>query len=162
MYESECSTGPAGSPYKAIDLAIRSTQEWASTTVLWNLALDTHGGPKMGHGCDGCNALVTIDQATGKYTFTDNYYQLGHVSKFVAPGAYHIASNSTDQEQLLQAAFKNPDGSIVLAVHNTSSSSASFNVRRSDGQSFLYTLPAGGIASFMWDDTMPTVSSGHQ
>src|SRR6266567_2463236 len=152
MYETECSTGPAGSIYPAVDLAIRSTQESASTTVLWNLALDTQGGPKMGRGCDGCNSLVTIDQATGNYVFTDNYYQLGHVSKFVTPGAYHIASISTDESKLLQVAFKNPDGSIALVVHNTSSSSVSFKVRRGDGQSFLYMLPAGGIASFVWNE----------
>jgi glucosylceramidase len=118
--------------------------------VLWNLALDTHGGPKMGHGCDGCNALVTIDQATGGYTFTDNYYELGHVSKFVVPGAYHIASTPTDKSHLLQVAFKNPDGSIVLVVHNTSSSSVSLQVRSGGRQSFRYTLPASGIATFVW------------
>ena len=154
QFETECSTGPSGSIYPAVDLAIRSTQAWASSVVLWNLVLDTHGGPKMGHGCDGCNGLVTVDQATGNYTFTANYYQLGHISKFVVPGAYHITSSSNTLP-LLQVAFKNPDGSIALVVHNTSSSHISFQVRRSDGQSFRYTLAAGSIASFVWHDSMP-------
>jgi glucosylceramidase len=150
MYETECSTGVAGSRNQAIDLAIRSTQNWARAAVLWNLVLDTHGGPKMGHGCDTCIGMVTIDQATGNYTFTDNYYQLGQVSKFVLPGAYHIASTATNAPSLQQVAFKNPDGSKALVVHNTSLSSTQFKVRWHGKLSFLYTLPAGGIATFTW------------
>jgi glucosylceramidase len=159
-YETECSTGPTGiATLSAIDVALQSVQNWASTVTLWNIALNAQGGPKMGHGCDGCSGLVTIDQATGNYAFTNNYYQIGQISKFVARGAYHIASISTDPSHLLQVAFKNPDGSIVLVVHNTSSSRVSFQVRRSDHQSFLSTLSAGGIASFVWHDTMPAVAS---
>ncbi|MBA3823645.1 MAG: hypothetical protein H0X24_07050 [Ktedonobacterales bacterium] len=73
QYETECSTGPTGIAGNAIDVAMHSTQNEASTVELWNLALAPNGGPKMGTGCEGCTGLVTIDQATGNYTFTTNY-----------------------------------------------------------------------------------------
>ena len=155
-YETECSTAPTGiAPYSAIDVALTATQNWAKAAELWNIALDTSndghggGGPKMGSGCGGCTGLVTIDQATGDASFTQNYYQLGQVSKFVVPGAYHIAS-STQDSSLNNAAFENPDGSKVLVVHNTSSSSDTFQVNWNNARSFAYTLPAGAIVTFKW------------
>jgi glucosylceramidase len=166
-YETECSTGPTGiAPFSAIDVALTSVQNWAKGVELWNIALDTSndghggGGPKMGSGCGGCTGLVTIDQATGNATFTQNYYQLGQVSKFVVPGAYHIASSSGDAS-LNNAAFKNPDGSKVLVVHNTSSAADTFNVSWNSTQYFTYTLPAGGIATFQWSGSPVALSSGY-
>jgi len=167
-YETECSTGPTGiAPYSAIDVALTSTQNWAKGAELWNIAVDASndgnggGGPKMGTGCTGCTGLVTIDQATGKAVFTQNYYQLGQVSKFVVPGAYHIAS-STGDGNLNTAAFKNPDGSKVVVVHNTSSTTSdTFNVNWNGTQSFAYTLPAGGIATFTWSGNPIATSTGY-
>ncbi len=158
QYETECSTGPTGiAPYSAIDVTLDSVQNWAKTVELWNIALDPNGGPKMGNGCVGCTGLVTIDPSTGAATPTANYYGLGQVSKFVAPGAYHIASSSADG-YLNNAAFKNADGSKVLVVHNTSSSSDTFNVNWNSTQSFTYTLPADGIATFKWSGNPATVT----
>ena len=161
QYETECSTGPTGiAPYSAIDVALNSVQNWAKTVELWNIALDPNGGPKMGNGCGGCTGLVTIDPSTGASTPTANYYGLGQVSKFVPPGAYHIASSSGDSG-LNNAAFKDPDGSKVLVVHNTSSSSDTFSVNWNSTQSFTYTLPAGGIVTFKWSGSPASLSSGY-
>ena len=161
-YETECSTGPTGiASLSAIDVALGSVQNWARTVELWNIALDPNGGPKMGQGCGGCTGLVTIDPSTGAFTpVAQNYYGLGQVSKFVPPGAYHIASGSGDSG-LNNAAFKDPDGSKVLVVHNTSSSSDTFNVNWNSTQSFTYTLPAGGIVTFKWSGSPASLSSGY-
>ncbi len=166
-YETECSTGPTGiAPYSAIDVALTSTQNWAKGAELWNIALDSSndgkggGGPKMGTGCGGCTGLVTIDQATGNATYTTNYYQLGQVSKFVVPGAYHIAS-STPDGTLNTAAFKNPDGSKVVVVHNTASSSTPFAVSWDATQSFTTTLAAGAIATFKWSGNPVALRTGY-
>jgi glucosylceramidase len=146
--ETECSTGQNGiAPMSAIDLAISSVQNWASTVELWNIALDTKGGPKIGMGCVGCTGLVTIDQKSGHYTFTSNYYQIGHMSKFVLPGAYHISSTSSGD--VTTASFENPGGGKVLVVHNTGSSYHVLKVRW-NGQSFTYTLPSDAVATFTW------------
>ncbi len=159
QYETECSTGPTGIAGNAIDVAMRSTQNYARTVELWNLALDTNGGPKMGTGCEGCTGLVTIDQATGNFSYTPNYYQLGQFSKFVPPGAYHIGSNSYGD--LEDVAFKNPDGAKVVVVHNNASSPTTFKVRWDGAQSFTYTVPAGGIVTFKWSGSATTTTNGY-
>jgi len=155
-YVTECSTGQSGiAPLSAIELLIRSTQNWAKSVVLWNIALDTSGGPKVGIGCEGCTGLVTIDQATGQYSYTENYYHLAHLSKFVVPGAYRIASTVTRasfpyDSPLEEVAFQNPDGSKVVVVYNPSSWSDTFKIRWNAAHSFFYTLPSKGIVTFKW------------
>ncbi len=75
------------------------------------------------------------------------YYVLGHISKFVLPGAYRIDSNAFGSESIEDVAFRNPDGSKVLIVLNSVSSSKTFTVYWSS-KSFIYTLPAGVVANF--------------
>ncbi|HEY2440953.1 MAG TPA: glycoside hydrolase family 30 beta sandwich domain-containing protein [Solirubrobacteraceae bacterium] len=91
------------------------------------------------------------------------YYQIGQVSKFVAPGAIRIDSASTvsyttqSPYSAFQAtpgidtvAFVNPNGSRVLVANNTSASTQTFAVSY-HGQSFEYTLPGGATATFTWN-----------
>ena len=162
MYVTECSTGQGGiAPLSAIEFFLRSTQHWAKAVVLWNIALDISGGPKIGEGCGGCTGLVAIDQSIGQFTYTDNYYHLGHLSKFVVPGAYHIASTITRasfpyDSPLEDVAFQNPDGSKVVIVYNPSSWSDTFTIRWNTHHSFVYTLPSKGIVTFKWAGKLPS------
>lgn len=147
IYESECSTGDGGiAPMNAAQLALESTFNWASGAELWNLALDTNGGPKMGSGCNGCAGLVTIDQSTGAATYTDNFYMLGQFSKFIVPGATHIGSS--DGGGVWSQAYKDPDGTEVLVAHNNNSSATTFTATWNSAGSFSYTLPAGATVTF--------------
>jgi glucosylceramidase len=85
---------------------------------------------------------------------TVDFTALGHVSKFVKPGAHRIKSNSFDQGSLEDVAFQNPDGSIVLLVLNGSGASVSFNIAwKSEFAS--YKLPAGAVATFVWQAASP-------
>jgi glucosylceramidase len=146
LYESECSTGPGIAPMNAAQLALESTYNWASGALLWNLALDTNGGPKMGVGCTNCTGLVTIDQSTGTATYTNNYYQLGQFSKFVVPGATHIGSS--DGGGIWSQAYRNPDGSEATVAYNNNSTATSFTMTWDGAGSFTYTLPAGATVTF--------------
>lgn len=146
LYETECSTGPGIAPMNAAQLALESTFNWANGVLLWNLALDTNGGPKMGVGCEKCTGLVTVDQATGKATYTDNYYQLGQFSKFVVPGAQRIGYS--DGGNVWAQAYQNPDGGEVMVAHNNNTSSTAFTVTWNNAGSFRYTLPAGATVTF--------------
>jgi glucosylceramidase len=95
--------------------------------------------------------VVTIDSSTSPATITNNveYYVLGHVAKFVVPGAYRIDSNSFAHGSIEDVAFQNPDGSIVLLVLNSGGSNNSFTVSWKN-QIFTYSLPAGAVATFQW------------
>ncbi len=143
-YETESSVAnPA-------DLFINAARNWSRSGVMWNIALDTHGGPLPNNvGCVGCIGLATVDGAAGTYSLTRYYYQIGHFSKFVLPGAYRIDSSSFNGN-LEDAAFRNPSGSMVLVAYNASSTIRNFKVVWG-GESFHATLPAGAIATFAWN-----------
>jgi glucosylceramidase len=136
--------------WNAEHLLIGATRNWARSVSLWNLALDQNSGPKNGT-CSNCRGVVTIDDGVSpaRVTFNVEYYILGHLGKFVAPGAHRIDSNTFGAGGIEDVAFQNPDGSIVLLVLNSSSSATTFTVRFK-GQSFNYTLPAGALATYSW------------
>lgn len=127
-------------------LVIGNMRHWGNSLILWNLALDENSGPQNG-GCGDCRGVVTIDQRSGEVTYNVEYYVLGHVSRFVDPGAYRIESTALDRENPENVAFLNPDGSIVLVVH--AARDVSFAVEWA-GSRFNYSLPAGAAVTFKW------------
>jgi glucosylceramidase len=155
IWFTECS-GTVGSSFagdlswNAEHLLIGATRNWARSVSLWNLVLDRQSGPQNG-GCTNCRGVVTVDDSTSPPTFTYNveYYVLGHLGKFVVPGAYRIDSSPGNSGGIADVAFQNPDGSIVLLVVNSAQVSSAVSVNW-HGQSFAYTLPAGAVATFLW------------
>ncbi|WP_072621269.1 RICIN domain-containing protein [Spirulina major] len=154
VYFTECSGGGwerdfgKNLSWQTKYLTIGATRNWAKTVLLWNLALDENNGPKNG-GCQDCRGVVTINSNTGSIAKEVEYYVLGHISKFVDPGAYRIESNSF-AGRLENVAFQNPDGSLVLLALNPSSESQMFNVQWS-GKSFTYSLSGGSVATLIWN-----------
>jgi glucosylceramidase len=155
VYFTECSGGDWAPVFGDVlkfdvgQLVIGSTRGWARGVALWNLALDEHNGPHTG-GCGNCRGVVTINSTTG-YEFRNvEYFALAHASKFVRPGALRIASLS-GVDSLQSVAFQNADdASKVLIVLNGATLSRTFMVRTA-GKAFTYALPAGAVASFVWN-----------
>jgi glucosylceramidase len=137
--------------WHARNVILGTTRNWARSAVNWNIALDSTGGPHNG-GCGTCTGLVTV-QPDGSVTTDAEYYTIGHMSKFVKPGARRIASTSFGTTgwngQIMDAAFRNPDGSTALVVHNENDDPRSFAVNVGD-RTFEYTLPGGALATFTW------------
>jgi glucosylceramidase len=133
------------------NLVLGVTRNWGKTVVNWNLALDPSGGPHNG-GCGTCTGVITVGPGQ---TVTNNaeYYTLGHLARFVRPGAKRIASTSFGTTgwngQIMDAAFRNRDGSTALVVHNENDDPRSFAVTQG-GSTFEYTLPGGALATFTW------------
>jgi glucosylceramidase len=47
-------------------------------------------------GCGTCTGFITVhngDVRTGQVDYTVEYYTMGHLTKFVKPGAFRIDSN---------------------------------------------------------------------
>lgn len=127
----------------------------AKAYVKWSLALNEKLGPDLTQnaglgGCNTCTPIVTVNSTTGAVTKDVEYYTLGQYSKYVLPGAVRIYSSDTNGIDTV--AFKNPDGTKVLVAFNNTSASNSFRVQWGT-QSFPYTLPALGAATFIWTGT---------
>jgi glucosylceramidase len=133
-----------------VQLIIGATRNWAKSVILWNLALNQNHEPYLG-GCTTCRGIITVDESTSpaKIKPTVDYTALGHVSKFVQPGAKRIESNSFGQGSLEDVAFQNPDGSIAVIVLNTTESPIAFNLNWR-GQFAQYKLGGAEVVTFFW------------
>ncbi|TML07698.1 MAG: glucan endo-1,6-beta-glucosidase, partial [Actinobacteria bacterium] len=133
------------------NLVLGVTRNWGKTVVNWNLALDPDGGPHNG-GCDTCSGVITVGPGQ-EVTRNAEYFTLGHLARFVRPGAQRIASTSFGTTgwngQIMDVAFRNPDGSIALVAHNENDDPRTFAVSQG-GETFTYTLPGGSLATFTW------------
>jgi glucosylceramidase len=142
--------------WHARNVIIGTTRNWAKSAVTWNIALDAAGGPHLG-GCDTCTGLLTL-LGDGTVRADAEYYTIGHAAKFVRPGAVRIASTSFGTTgwngQIMDVAFRNPDGTIALIVHNENDDPRTFAVDVAD-RTFEYTLPGGALATFTWDPFGP-------
>jgi glucosylceramidase len=173
IYVSECASGVwIGTDYASYlksrlsSLIIPSLLNWAQGILMWPVALDSKFGPGLPPppgatpGCPTCTGPAKIDQkadSTWDYSLDHEYYVIGHASKFIHPGAYRVGSelyqNGTVQEQsgpLQQVAIKNPDGSLVLIMYNTTDKAEEFAVKVGE-EEFSYTIEAGGALTFQWE-----------
>ena len=137
--------------WHARTLEIGTTRNWAKSVVNWNVMLREDSGPHLG-GCDTCDGLLTL-LPDGTVREDAQYFTIGHLAKFVKPGAVRIASTSFGTTgwngQIMDVAFRNPDGSTALVVHNENDDPRSFAVAVG-GQRFEYELPGGALATFVW------------
>jgi glucosylceramidase len=137
--------------WHARTITIGTTRNWAESVADWNLALDPDGGPHNG-GCGTCSAFLTVNP-DDTVTTNAEFYTIGHLSKFVKPGAVRIASTNYGTTgwngRITDVAFLDPDGSTALVVHNENDNPRSFAVAVGD-RSFEYTLPGGALATFTW------------
>ncbi|MBQ0826453.1 ricin-type beta-trefoil lectin domain protein [Streptomyces tagetis] len=128
------------------------TRNWAKSVTKWSLAVDQNRGPHNG-GCGTCDGLITVhngDARHGQVDYTVEYYTMGHLTKFVKPGAHRIAS--TASSAVPNVAWRNPDGSKALIAYNDSTSARQTTVTWG-GQHFTYTLPGRTSATFTWSGT---------
>jgi glucosylceramidase len=137
------------------NLIIGAPLNWARTITKQNIALDRQDGPHNG-GCSNCRGLVMIDDTVSPaaVTFNFDYYTLGHISKFVQPGAFRIGATTFGSGSIEDVAFINPDGSRAVVVFNGDAASHSVKVRRGTS-SFTYSLAAGAAATFTWSVSAP-------
>lgn len=127
---------------------VRIPRNWAKTVVWWNIALDEKRGPTI-LSKSTCRGLIEINSDTGEVRYNLDYYTLGHISKFVRPGAQRIDSHTF--EELETVAFENPDGSRVLIISNRTGTSKRLTVF--DGTlTFDYIVPGHAAATFVWNE----------
>jgi glucosylceramidase len=154
QYDTEMSGGTWVGNQHSDDMnnLVNYARNWGRTFTKWSLATDQAHNPHNG-GCDVCTGLVTVhngDNRHGQAELTIEYYTMGHLTKFVKPGARRISS--TDNGSVKNVAWRNPNGSKALIAYNTTGSSQSVRVNWG-AQSFTYSLPAQTSATFTWSGT---------
>jgi glucosylceramidase len=128
---------------------IASLRNWATRVAKWNLVLDQNRGPRLYSGdCLNCQGMVTYDTSTGAVSFNEDYYAIGHASRFIQPGAYCIQSTGYIGG-IDNVAAINPDGSIALLAINAADISQTFQIRW-HGSTLTYTLDSNAVATFVW------------
>lgn len=136
--------------YDVRSTIIGSLRNWAKSVAKWNLILDETGGPKLYSGaCRNCAGMVTIHSATGAISYNEDYYAIGHASRFIQRGAYRVDS-TTFPGGIENVAAVNPDGSLVVLAVNTGDNPITFQIQ-SRAASLQYTLAPGSVATFSWN-----------
>lgn len=139
---------------------IEIPRNWAKAIILWNAALDQNSGPSV-IGDDNPNEgmLLIRSDRQDDVSYNGQYYYLGHLSKFVRPGAERIAS-PTWVGDVETVGFVNSDGSRVLVVANRKHSTREIQVNW-EGKGFAYSLPARSMMTFKWRSEETTDSGLH-
>lgn len=159
VFFTECSGTDSDDPSRTFadtlkwqteNLVIRNLRAGGETVVLWNLALDKNGGPHFGNCGTRCNGVVEIDG--NSVTKNAEFYALGHLSKFVTPGAHRVASTSQGPGGLQNVTYLNPDNTRTTLVLNAASTPTTFSLTENT-RSLTHTLPPGAVATFTWNAT---------
>jgi glucosylceramidase len=131
------------------NIFIGTARNWSRSAMMWNLALNEEHGPQN-NGCPNCRGVVTINENTGQITFNEEYYAIGHFSKFVRPGARRVGLLIPQGLTNIDAvAFINENGEKVFIAANYGNDFKTFTVRQG-GRLFTYTLPGRSVATITW------------
>lgn len=129
----------------------------------WNLVLDEVGGPN--HVNNVCDSAIQMNTTIGEVYKHPQYYYIGHFSRFVLPGSVQLATSvlnsktysgptrqygtCTDDDGLQTAAFRRPDGRIVLVALNCGSLPIDFKLSVAD-QAVKLSLPSHSIQTYLF------------
>ncbi|AMR27281.1 glucosylceramidase [Hymenobacter psoromatis] len=131
--------------YHVGNLEIGAVRNWSKNVLEWNLASDQNYGPHTPGGCDACLGAVTISGNT--VTRNPAYYNVAHSSKFVRPGSVRVATNQPGN--LLNVAYKTPNGKRCLVVLNNGGTLQNFNIQYK-GKVVSTSLYGGAVATYIW------------
>lgn len=91
----------------------------------WNLILDEKGGPN--HVNNFCDAPIMANIEKDELDVKLSFDYIGHFSRYISKGAKRIGFTKYTKDLELTA-FKNPDGSIVMVILNTTDKNIPVNV----------------------------------
>ncbi len=126
------------------NLIVGATRNWSRNVLEWNLAADPDYRPHTPGGCTNCLGALTIGASV---TRNVTYYIIAHASKFVRPGSVRIDTNVPSN--LVNVAFKAPNGKKILIVLNKATSPQTFNIGF-NGKITTSSLNNGAVGTYIW------------
>jgi len=131
------------------NIFIGTVQNWSKAALLWNLVLNQYHGPQN-NGCSNCRGVITYNTDNFNVIFNEEYYSIGHFSKFVIPGAVRVSSVvPTALGDVGVVAFVNPDGSKALVACNYTGQTKVFTVKQGP-KYFTYSLAPESVVTLVW------------
>jgi glucosylceramidase len=131
------------------NIFIGTVQNWSSAALLWNLCLNQNWGPHN-DGCTTCRGVVTFNTINETVRKNEEYYAIGHMSKFVRPGALRLLfGKSQDISNLGISAFLNLDGSKVMVAANYKDQDVTITINQGN-KYFNCTIPATSVITLTW------------
>jgi beta-glucosidase len=123
----------------------------------WVTMLDSKIAPHQWVGTPDPTMFVQDANNRERYWSTPEVYLIGQFTKYVRPGYVRIDTNNGSSSTVSNVAFKDPEtGKIVLIVVNRSGVDQNFKTVL-DGTQFNATLPAGNVATYVWNPVDATV-----
>ncbi|MDZ7835068.1 MAG: glycoside hydrolase family 30 protein [Alkalibacterium sp.] len=116
---------------------------WLEGFLDWNIVLDEQGGPN--HVGNYCDAPVIADTNEKVAHYNSSYYFIGHLSKFIRPGAKRVHAKLSG-EDLSVVAFKNADGSLATVLLNETDEQSDL-VLSLDNEAVAVHIPAHSITT---------------
>jgi glucosylceramidase len=128
---------------------INDLNRWTVGWVDWNLLLNEQGGPN--HVGNYCSAPILADTrlcTLEGVLLQSSYYYIGHISRFIRPGAERIICAPT-LDELEATAFRNADGVIAVVVMNRTEGSIPFALKY-NCQVAMTETPAHSITTYQF------------
>lgn len=126
---------------------IMNFNNFTSAAVAWNLIVDLETGGPFHNRPAGTSAPIFYDSKTKEFILGTLFYTKGHFSKFIKRGAVRIG-NSSYSDAVKVAAFRNPDGEIIVVILNTSEEDATPKIRM-DNCTATFNLPAKSLQTMV-------------
>lgn len=134
------------------------TRAGARTYILWNIVLDEERGPFL-EAIDGGDmnpiglGMLEWNREEQKVAYLEDYYALGHFSKFIRPGAVVLESTdlNTDGKGVIQnLVCRNKSGTMTAVLMNNTTEAQTFKLVVDD-YVVEYTVPAKSAATVTWN-----------
>lgn len=156
QYMTECWTSSTSTPWsQAADFTIGPLMNWASGAMAWTLGTDNSDGPHLsGSGpCDTCRGLVTVDAASGTYTFQVDYYMMAQFSKFIPKGAVVLSGTGSylysDGTGMQSVATVNPDGTRTVVIENKFDNDVYVTLTTQSGETWSGMTYANSVVTWL-------------
>ena len=123
--ETECGNGENTWAYAEYiyELWRHYFDQGANAQLHWNMILSAGQVSPWGWKQ---NSMISIDSSGGAVRYNPEFYVVKHFSHFIRPGARKLRVTGERRSEL---AFRNPDGSIVLVLHNEADETGSVRMK---------------------------------
>ena len=135
------------------NVMLGAMQNYARTSIEWNLASDPSLSMHTDGGCTTCKGALTMQNGAVQ-SRNVSYYIVAQMSRVVQRGAARVATSGASD--INSCAFVNPDGSIGVIMYNNNNDDRNVDIIY-DGKYASFMVHGNGATSVLLSGTGATV-----